>query len=268
MSFQAPPFPPASDDTRSPQLLGWTLTVTILALACVVVRMYTRLKVSRSVGWDDYTTLAAMVCSINGHFALHALTLIQVVLLVTMSLIVVQVHYGVGRHLFRLSVENIVHSGLYYHIVELLYIPGSALIKISACLFLLRIMAHGTSRALRLAVYFLMAVILILSLATGFTIIFRCLPVKAGWDIRIHGKCFSYAQILRIGYAQGGENQKSAHIIYRFFFLNCSSLVDRHRLRLCRLSHHHPSETPSQPSTQAGSMGYHGLRSTVSVSCH
>lgn len=167
----------------------------------------------------------------------------------TMSLIIVQVHYGVGRHLLSLSIENIVRSGLYYHIIELLYIPGSALIKISACLFLLRIMAHGTRRALRLAVYFLMAVILILSLATGFTIIFRCIPVAAGWDIRIHGKCLSYAQILRIGYAQGGENRRIACVIHRFFFLNCSSLVDHHRLRLCRLSHHHPSKTSGQPKT-------------------
>lgn len=70
MSFQAPPFPQVSRDTRSPQLIGWTLTVTILALACVVVRMYTRLKVSRSVGWDDYTVLAAMVCSIDSHVGL------------------------------------------------------------------------------------------------------------------------------------------------------------------------------------------------------
>lgn len=134
------------------------------------------------------------------------LTFIQVVLLLTLSLIVVQVHYGVGRHVYSLHVENLVRSGLYYHIIELLYIPGSALIKISACLFLLRIMSHGTIRPLRLALYVLMAVILILSLATGFAIIFRCLPVHAGWDPRIHGKCFSYAQILRIGYAQGGEN--------------------------------------------------------------
>ena len=189
------------------------MTVTSLALACVVVRMYTRLKVSRSVGWDDYTILAAMVCHIDGPRMLTLLTFIQVVLLVTMSLIIVQVQYGVGRHIYSLSVENLVLSGRYYHIIELLYIPGSTLIKISACLFLLRIMARGTSQSLRWAVYVLMTVILILSLAMGFTIIFRCLPVAAGWDPRIQGKCFSYAQILRIGYAQGGENQGCEYVI-------------------------------------------------------
>lgn len=61
MSVRAPLFPQGSGDTRSPQLIGLTVTVTVLALACVVVRIYTRLKVSRSVGWDDYTCLAAMV---------------------------------------------------------------------------------------------------------------------------------------------------------------------------------------------------------------
>lgn len=193
-------------------------------------------------------------------------TSIQVLLLVTTSLVIVQAHYGVGRHMYSLPVENLVRSGLYYHIVELLYIPGSAFIKISACLFVLRIMAHGTSRALRLAVYFLMAVILILSLATGFTIIFRCLPVDAGWDPRIHGKCFSYAQILSIGYAQGGENRRCGHIIYQFCFLNCNSLVDHHRLCLRRVSDHHPSETTGQSPAQIGFMGNHGLRNTVGES--
>lgn len=61
MSFQPPPFLPGRDETRAPQLAGSTLTVTILALVIVLVRLYTRLKVSRSVGWDDYTILAAMV---------------------------------------------------------------------------------------------------------------------------------------------------------------------------------------------------------------
>lgn len=139
-----------------------------------------------------------------------------------MVLIIVQVHYGVGRHMLSLPVENLVRSGRYYHIIEILYIPGSALIKISACLFLLRIMAHGTSKALRWAVYILMAVIVVLSLATGFTIIFRCLPVEGGWDPRIRAKCFSYAQILNIGYAQGGENsyEDGKNSIGRVLFLN------------------------------------------------
>lgn len=132
---------------------------------------------------------------------------IQVILLVSMVLIIVQAQYGVGRHIYTLSIENLVRSGRYFHIIELLYIPGTALIKVSACLFLLRIMARGTSQALRWAVYFLMAIILVLSVATGLTIIFRCLPVQAGWDPRIPAKCFSYAQILQIGYAQGGENK-------------------------------------------------------------
>ena len=121
-------------------------------------------------------------------------------------LVIVQVHYGVGRHVYTLSIENLVRAGRYYHMIELLYIPGTAFIKISACLFLLRIMTRGTNQALRWTVYVLMAVIVILSVATTLTIIFRCIPVEGGWDPRIHAKCFSYSQILGIGYAQGGKD--------------------------------------------------------------
>ncbi len=60
MSFPLPPFPPAHE-TRAPQLIAVTVTVTVLAVISVAARLYVRVKISRSVGWDDYTILAAMV---------------------------------------------------------------------------------------------------------------------------------------------------------------------------------------------------------------
>jgi hypothetical protein len=207
MSFPLPPFPPAHE-TRAPQLIAVTVTVTVLAVISVAARLYVRVKISRSVGWDDYTILAAMVGHLQRACVESATVEIemQVILLLSMAMIGLQVHYGVGRHMFGLLVKDLVRAGLYFHITEILYIPGSALIKISACLFLLRIMARGTSPSLRGAVYVLMSVIVVLSVATVLMIILRCVPIEAGWDPRIPAKCLSYAQVLHIGYAQGGEH--------------------------------------------------------------
>ena len=48
-----------------------------------------------------------------------------------------------------------------------------------------------------------------------------------------------------------------------FLFLNRSSLVNHHRLRLCRVPDHHPSETSGQLQDQVSFVGYHGLRDPV-----
>ena len=54
--------PPAKgDQDRRWTLLAVVIPMTILSTATVVVRLYTRTKVIRNVGWDDYTIVAAQV---------------------------------------------------------------------------------------------------------------------------------------------------------------------------------------------------------------
>ena len=115
--------------------------------------------------------------------------------------------HGVGRHMYYLTMEEIVHAGLYLLIVQILYILATALVKCSACLFLLRIMARGTSQQLRWFLYVLMAVMALLSFITVVVILFQCTPPTAQWDPRVKGTCRSYPQRLGIGYAQIGKSQ-------------------------------------------------------------
>lgn len=111
---------------------------------------------------------------------------------------------GLGRHMYYLSLEQIVACGLYFHVVEVLYVMSTAVVKVSACLFLLRIMARGTSKMLRYSLHGLMAVLMILCIACSLVIILQCMPVESGWDPRVKGRCWKLNQILGIGYAQNG----------------------------------------------------------------
>lgn len=123
-----------------------------------------------------------------------------------MILIIKMVDNGVGRHMYYLSIEHIVNAGLYFRIVEIIYIIATVMVKCSVCLFLLRVMARGTSKWLCWFLYNLMAIMAVLSIATALVILIQCMPLAAGWDPRVKGKCRSYPKSLGIGYAQIGRS--------------------------------------------------------------
>lgn len=114
--------------------------------------------------------------------------------------------YGFGRHVFYLPIEYIVNAGLYFRIVEITYILATVMVKCSVCLFLLRIMAQGTNKRLRWFLYTLMAIMIVLSIPTIILILVQCIPLAAGWDPRVKGKCQSYSNTVGIGYAQIGRS--------------------------------------------------------------
>lgn len=126
-------------------------------------------------------------------------------MLVSLGLTANDIHHGLGHHLYYLSVENIALIGLEYHVIEIIYVINTAIIKISACIFLLRIMARGTSKILHYFLYIMMVLMMVLGVATAFVILFQCNPVQSGWDPRVKGTCLSFPSILGIGYAQSGQ---------------------------------------------------------------
>ena len=107
--------------------------------------------------------------------------------------------------MYYVSLDNLVMIGLHFHILEIFYEISTAITKISACLFLLRIMGRASTKFINWFLYILMISLTAVCLATGFIILFQCFPVQAGWDPGVKGKCLSFPSILGIGYAQSGE---------------------------------------------------------------
>lgn len=200
------PPPLGGDHSRGPDVYGAIIPISILSTAFVLIRMYVRIKVVHIVGWDDHTIVLAQV--ILGSWLPNAqpLTVVQFMNLFNFIVQILAVQNGLGRHMYYLPLQNIVNVGLYFHIVEVLYVSTNAVNKISACLFLLRILDRSITKTLRRFLYILMGILLVCCIATAVIILIQCRPIQAGWDPRIKGKCWSYSNILGIGYAQSGES--------------------------------------------------------------
>lgn len=57
--------PPGGDETRAPTIIGVYSTMTAVSLTCVAARLYTRLRLLRSPGWDDAVIVISMVSTIT-----------------------------------------------------------------------------------------------------------------------------------------------------------------------------------------------------------
>lgn len=206
------PPPPGGDHTRGPDTYGAVIPITILSTAFVLARMYTRINVIHNVGWDDHTIVLAQVILSSGMPKPQPLTVAQFMNVLNFIFQMLAVKNGLGRHMYYLPLQNIVNTGLLFHVIKILYNLSTAVIKISACLFLLRIMARGTTKTLRRSLYILMGILLVLCVVTAIVILIQCIPIEAGWNPRIKGRCCAYSRILGIGYAQSGESRVLSNV--------------------------------------------------------
>ncbi|KAL8993861.1 MAG: hypothetical protein Q9169_006032 [Polycauliona sp. 2 TL-2023] len=121
MSSPAPP-PPNGDENRQGDMLATTITVTTLTTLVVILRIATRMRLVRNVGWDDYTIVAACL----GH-------------VVALGLIIMQLHYGFGRHRYYLTEREYTQFMKYSYGEWIQTFQTLMFTKISICLLLLRI---------------------------------------------------------------------------------------------------------------------------------
>ncbi|KAL7772455.1 hypothetical protein CFE70_002414 [Pyrenophora teres f. teres 0-1] len=80
-------------DDRGPKTIGLVLGFTTLALVCVSLRFFARIKFVRQVGSEDYLMAMAMVFSV-----------------VTAALQVKQVQWGAGKHQLLVDLPSTTHS--------------------------------------------------------------------------------------------------------------------------------------------------------------
>ncbi|KAF1928177.1 uncharacterized protein M421DRAFT_391775 [Didymella exigua CBS 183.55] len=172
--------PPNEDE--GPIILGATLTVTIMALITMATRLFVRISMmrQRSLGWDDYMMLSAMVLCIAG----------QIV-------IIPQVYYGAGRHIQYIEPHEFAMGYKFNFITQPIYVVAIALVKISVGFFLLRIAVRAVYRRIIIGIMTFMAVY-----TTGcfFTIILQCTNIAVLWDHTVKATCWSVPTIKILSY--------------------------------------------------------------------
>ena len=163
-------------------MIATTILVSALASVTVALRFATRIWIVRSVGWDDYT----MLCAVFG-------------IVISTGLVLVEVHYGFGRHKADLTKWQYIEFMKYSYGEWIQTFQTLMFTKISICFFLLRIpVERYLLRPIQGAIIALIASNIVLTLLW----IFQCNPIASAWNKDTPGHCFTDAQLLEIIIAQ------------------------------------------------------------------
>lgn len=163
---------------RGGGIVANTVLVSFLASATVALRLATRIWIVRNVGWDDYTIL----CAAFG-------------IIISSGLVIVEVHYGFGRHKADLSQWQYIEFMKYSYGEWIQTFQTLMFNKISICFFLLRIpVEKHLIRPIQAAIVALVVSNVVLTLLW----ILQCNPVAKAWNAKTPGTCFTNAQLQRI----------------------------------------------------------------------
>jgi hypothetical protein len=122
-------------EVRGPTILILNLIFIPLLVILVALRIYTRLRLSRNFGADDIAIIAAVFPTI----ACAVLALVAVL------------HYGWSRHVWDVPADQLVTGLKFVIAVEILFVTGASLTKVSMLLLINRIMAGGSGTLRRIS---------------------------------------------------------------------------------------------------------------------
>jgi hypothetical protein len=118
-----------------------------------------------------------------------------------------------GRSQGHNSPEKLMASLKGIYLCEVLYPPLSLAIRVSVCLFLLRIV---TKKAHKWIVYILLAVVSTASLAFLLTTIFQCIPPSFFWNQMrpgAEGYCIDQRTVYSVAFVHGCVSALSAWVV-------------------------------------------------------
>ena len=131
-----------------------------------------------------------------------SLFLLQMVNSVGMGFVMLEVHYGLGRHKFYFKHNHYIGFLKYNYLDWSQVFITLAISKIAVCLFLLRISKFDRWRNF---LYGMIAFLILTHLPLTLLFIFQCRPVNKVWDTQVPGKCFSKETMEIIIIVQGGQ---------------------------------------------------------------
>ncbi|TVY16125.1 Satratoxin biosynthesis SC1 cluster protein [Lachnellula arida] len=135
----------------------------ILAEACVLLRIWTKLQLSHKLHADDFAIIAAGICLIPFWYLLIAL-----------------VNHGLGLNMWdtSLDTDSLDHFFLLFYVEEIMYILMLCIVKIALLLFLVKIFP---SKSFRAATYTVGAITVAVAVTFVLVTIFSCHPVSHFW---------------------------------------------------------------------------------------
>ncbi|KAJ6262309.1 hypothetical protein Dda_3116 [Drechslerella dactyloides] len=154
------------------RLKGVEITLCAITVIVVILRLYSRIFLTRSYGADDFLMSASLILDIG-------LTIINCI----------APQWGWGVHLYDFNPEWLTPARKLAVAVETVYIPCVALAKLSILVFYYRVFSgSGSSRTFRWLIYGGYIYLIIFTI-TGLLVIFlQAIPLRAYWDDNVPGK--------------------------------------------------------------------------------
>jgi hypothetical protein len=151
-----------------------------LAYIFVFLRVYVKTFLTKSWGADDYLLLISLVMHTTSTIISCFRNLTSQVFFTTYCACSLSgIHYGTGRHLDDIPLENIPRALYFWWLCELFYTVTTVSIRLSIAVFLLRICIKPGQRWL---IYGTMTMIICFSIFYFFLVLFQCSPVSFFWD--------------------------------------------------------------------------------------
>ncbi|KAI1336384.1 integral membrane protein [Xylariaceae sp. FL0016] len=164
-----PPPPPPSLDMvdKGPTVIGIAIAFGSLTLCAISLRVWARVWLVKSFGWDDVLITIAAVFS---------WAFIVVIILAAI--------HGLGRHIgdvFPLGRENMMIWSFAVWLSSVLYNSCLGFIKLSVLALYMRLGDHNLRRVASV----MMVVVACSVIANVAACIWQCIPVRAAWDLKI-----------------------------------------------------------------------------------
>ncbi|KIW05016.1 uncharacterized protein PV09_04172 [Verruconis gallopava] len=149
-------------ENRGPQVRAVAITFLVLPWIAVVARCYVRIQMIKSFAADDWLAVVTLL-----------------LLTVYASLILAGVSWGVGKHVFELTVHQQVTAMKIWYWGENIYIITATVMRIAVGAFLLRIAVKKSHRSV---IYGLLAINFVFNLYFLIFTIFQCTPIRGFWS--------------------------------------------------------------------------------------
>lgn len=159
-------------ESRGPGAMVEAVVLGPITLLTVATRIYSRKRVSKELGTDDYLILAAS--SLYGGM---------------IAMFVVNTILGFGRHFWNIDPMKIRILLLIFYIGEISYLTCLPLIKLSILFFYLRIFI---TERFRVKVWITIGFVASSSVAFIIAALLQCVPISGAFDRSIPAKCLDF----------------------------------------------------------------------------
>ena len=183
------------------------LVVNLCATILLFLRLYIRLRLTKSCGWDDRTIFVGWASTSKSAESLPFRTNIEIQILqitVVSGILNSIYNYGTGDHVVFVTPAQLTDNKKWAFIIEIMIFSSNMFIKLSVGLFLLRIFTTKKRR-----IWFIYTINVFTILTNGsaaVAILCQCRPIEKIYNPMIPGTCIPLHVASAITRYQGGKN--------------------------------------------------------------